>query len=140
MRFVLIACSLFMFTGAKSYYTYPNKTAEDVANYCATHGLRHIGGNPSYEGLGCASTPEAAYRGCCFGSRTDLITYDSAIVQASNGLWVACRRYVHKSQAHLVDYYRELAGLRPSKKDENGDIVFHAVETVVAEKIKDKDE
>lgn len=129
MRFLLATCALFLFTGANYYY--PNKTAEDVANYCASHGLRHIGGNPSYEGLGCASTPEAAYRSCCYGSRTDLVTYDSAIVQARNGLWVACRRYVHKSQLHLVDTYREMAGLETVKKDSDGSVIVEAVKTVV---------
>lgn len=114
MRFLTAIVAVFLLTSAASAASY-NKTAEDVALYCAKHGLRHIGGNPSYEGLGCASTPEAAYRCCCFGSRTDLITYDSAVVQASNGLWVACRRYVHKSQAGCIAEYRRKAGLPEEK-------------------------
>lgn len=109
-------------TAAK--YRYANKTALDVANYCASHGLCHIGGNPSYEGLGCASTPEAAYKNCCFGSRTDLITYDSAVIQAKNGLWVACRRYVHKSKAHMIPVYLERAGIEPEPEEESDGAVY----------------
>ena len=111
MNFLKAVVAVFLLTNAAFAANYKNKTAEDVALYCAAHGLRHIGGNPSYEGLGCASTPDAAYRCCCYGSRTDLITYDSAIVQARNGLWVACRRYVHKSQAGCIEEYRRKAGL-----------------------------
>ena len=103
---------------------YKNKTALDVATYCATHGLRHIGGNPSYEGLGCASTPESAYKCCCFGSRSDLITYDSAVIVAPNGLWVACRRYVHKNNIHLIKQYRKNAGLPPIKENEQGEPIL----------------
>jgi len=118
MRFLTAIVAVFLLTSAASAASYKNKTALDVANYCAKHGLRHIGGNPSYEGLGCASTPEAAYRCCCFGSRTDLITYDSAVVQASNGLWVACRRYVHKSKIGCIAEYRRKAGLPEEKPAE----------------------
>ena len=122
MRLTGILMLVALLTGAN--YKYPNKTAEQVATYCASHGLRHIGGNHSYEGLGCASTPEAAYKGCCFGSRKDLITYDSAIVKASNGLYVACRRYVSKSNMKMIDEYRKLSGLPPAEKDDDGNYVL----------------
>ena len=71
-----------------------NRTAQDVANYCAKNGLRHIGGWHSYEGLGCAATPEQAYNICCYANHSGLETVDVGYAQGRNGLWCCCRRYL----------------------------------------------
>lgn len=70
-----------------------NKTAQDVANCCAADGrLAHRGGNPGYEGLGMAGSPEAAYRNCCYAN-SGMKTVDVGYAQMKNGQWVCCRRY-----------------------------------------------
>jgi hypothetical protein len=70
-----------------------NRTAQDVANCCAADGrLAHRGGNPGYEGLGMASTPEAAYRNCCYAN-SGMKTVDVGYAKMRNGSWVCCRRY-----------------------------------------------
>ena len=70
-----------------------NATAQDVANACAADGrLAHRGGNTGYEGLGMASTQDAAYRNCCYAN-SGLATVDVGYAQMSNGMWVCCRRY-----------------------------------------------
>lgn len=98
-----------------------HRTAQEAAEASARGGLAHRGGNPAYEGLGCASTPEAAYKRCCYANHTGLITYDVGYAQARNGLWVCCRRYVSKSRAHLIPKYLEKAGLT-KKVDEVEDV------------------
>jgi hypothetical protein len=95
-----------------------HKTAQEAAEASARSGLRHRGGNPSYEGLGCASTPERAYKSCCYANHTGLITYDVGYAQASNGLWVCCRRYVSKSQQHMISVYLKSAGIEEKKEEE----------------------
>jgi hypothetical protein len=70
-----------------------NKTAQGVAECCAKDGrLAHRGGNPSFEGLGLASTKEAAYRSCCYAN-SGMKTVDVGYAQMKNGQWVCCRRY-----------------------------------------------
>ena len=70
-----------------------NKTAQDVADCCAKDGrLAHRGGNSGYEGLGLASTPEAAYRSCCYAN-SGMPDADVGYAQMKNGQWVCCRRY-----------------------------------------------
>lgn len=70
-----------------------NTTAQGVADCCAADGrLAHRGGNPGYEGLGMASTPEAAYRNCCYAN-SGMPTVDVGYSQMRNGSWVCCRRY-----------------------------------------------
>lgn len=70
-----------------------NTTAQDVANCCAADGrLAHRGGNPGYEGLGMASTKEAAYRSCCYAT-SGMKTVDVGYAKMRNGSWVCCRRY-----------------------------------------------
>jgi hypothetical protein len=88
-----------------------HKTALEAARASAKYGLAHRGGHRFYEGLGAASTPERSYKSCCYSGRTDLITYDSATVQAKNGLFVTCRRYVHKSKKHLIPELLRKAGI-----------------------------
>ena len=88
-----------------------HKTALEAATASAKYGLAHRGGHKYFEGLGCASTPEASYKSCCYAGRTDLITYDSATVQAKNGLFVTCRRYIHKSKKHLIPQVLRKAGI-----------------------------
>lgn len=89
-----------------------HKTAQQAAEASAAGGLRHRGGHASHEGLGCASTPEGAFRSCCYASSSNLITYDVGIAQGRNGLWVCCRRYVSRSSAHRIPDLLARAGLK----------------------------
>ena len=106
MRILLVVLVLLFASTAHAH-----KTAQGAAEASAKGGLCHRGGNPYYEGLGCASTPESAYRSCCYGSSTNLITYDYGIARGRNGLWVACRRYVSKSMKNRIPEIRRRAGL-----------------------------
>lgn len=94
---------------------YAHRTAQEAAEASAAGGLRHRGGNASYEGLGCASTPEGAFRSCCYANHSGLITYDCGIAQGRNGLWVACRRYVSRNSAHRIPNLLARAGLKKQK-------------------------
>lgn len=91
---------------------FAHKTAQQAAEASAAGGLRHRGGNPSYEGLGCSSTPESAFRSCCYANSSNLVTYDVGIAQGRNGLWVCCRRYVSKGAIHRIGDYLARAGLK----------------------------
>lgn len=88
-----------------------HRTCQEAAEASARGGLSHRGGNPSYEGLGCASTPEGAFRSCCYANHSGLLTYDVGIAQGRNGLWVCCRRYVSKNSAHRIPQLLARAGL-----------------------------
>lgn len=68
-------------------------SAQGVANYMASIGrIGHFGGNPfSREGVGMASTPDAAIRNCCFYGQ--YAVRDQGVAQGSNGMWYACCRY-----------------------------------------------
>ena len=90
---------------------FAHRTAQEAAEASAAGGLRHRGGNAAYEGLGCANTPERAFRSCCYASHSGLITYDCGVAQGRNGLWVVCRRYVSRSQAHRIPSLLARAGL-----------------------------
>ena len=94
---------------------FAHRTAQEAAEASAAGGLRHRGGNASYEGLGCASTPEQAFRSCCYANHSGLVTYDVGIAQARNGLWVCCRRYVSKSAIHRIGEYLARAGLKKQR-------------------------
>jgi hypothetical protein len=102
------ALALFLCLTATAF---AHRTAQQSAEACARSGLSHRGGNPSYEGLGCASTPERAFRGCCYAGSSNLITYDVGLAQARNGMWCCCRRYVSKGAAGRIPGYLERAGL-----------------------------
>jgi hypothetical protein len=67
-------------------------TAQGVAETCAQAGrLFHPGGNGSLmEGVGMASTPEAAIRNCCYYGQIQVV--DQGVSQGSNGMWYACIR------------------------------------------------
>lgn len=95
--------------------SWAHRTAQEAAEASARSGLAHRGGNPSYEGLGCASTPEAAFRSCCYARHTGLETYDVGIAQGRNGLWVCCRRYVSKGAVHRISEYLKRAGLKKQR-------------------------
>jgi hypothetical protein len=95
--------------------SWAHRTAQEAAEASAAGGLRHRGGNPSYEGLGCASTPEGAFRSCCYANHSGLETYDVGIAQGRNGLWVCCRRYVSKGAIHRIGEYLARAGLKRQK-------------------------
>lgn len=95
--------------------SWAHRTAQEAAEASASGGLRHRGGNPSYEGLGCASTPEAAFRSCCYANHSGLETYDVGIAQGRNGLWVCCRRYVSKGAIHRIGDYLRRAGLKKQR-------------------------
>lgn len=74
-----------------------NDSAQCVANACAAMGrLAHIGGigksGASHEGLGMGSSPEAAYRSCCYAN-SGMATVDVGYAQTRSGQWVCCRRY-----------------------------------------------
>lgn len=95
--------------------SWAHRTAQEAAEASAAGGLRHRGGNPSYEGLGCASTPEGAFRSCCYANHSGLETYDVGIAQGRNGLWVCCRRYVSKGAIHRIGDYLRRAGLKKQR-------------------------
>ena len=107
MRLLFIALILLVASPAMAH-----KTAQEAAEASAASGLRHRGGNPSYEGLGCSSSPESAFRSCCFANHSGLQTYDVGIAQGRNGLWVCCRRYVSKSALHRIPDLLKRAGLK----------------------------
>ena len=67
-------------------------TAQGVAEACASMGrLQHLGGNGGMmEGIGMASTPEAAVRNCCYYGQ--IAIQDQGVAQGSNGMWYACIR------------------------------------------------
>lgn len=67
-------------------------TAQGVAEACARMGrLAHMGGNGGMmEGIGMASTPEAAIRNCCFYGQISIA--DQGVAQGRNGMWYACIR------------------------------------------------
>jgi hypothetical protein len=92
-----------------------HRTAQQAAEASAAGGLRHRGGNPSYEGLGCSSSPESAFRSCCYANSSNLITYDVGIAQGRNGLWVCCRRYISRSSAHRIPELLSRAGLKKQR-------------------------
>ena len=94
---------------------FAHRTAQEAAEASAAGGLRHRGGNPSYEGLGCSSSPESAFRSCCYANHSGLVTYDVGIAQARNGLWVCCRRYVSKGAIHRIGEYLARAGLKKQR-------------------------
>ena len=67
-------------------------TAQGVANYLASiRKIGHFGGNSGKEGVGMASTPQAAIRNCCYYGQYPV--RDSGVAQGSNGMWYACCRY-----------------------------------------------
>lgn len=67
-------------------------TAQGVASTLARTGeFRHLGGNAGMkEGIGMASTPEAAIRNCCYYNQIQI--QDQGVAQAPNGMWIACIR------------------------------------------------
>jgi hypothetical protein len=70
-----------------------NSTAQGVAEMMAQRGtVAHFGGNSGYEGCGSGSTPDAAYRNCCFAN-SGMTTVDVGYAQGHNGQWFCCRRY-----------------------------------------------
>jgi len=94
---------------------FAHRTAQEAAEASAAGGLRHRGGNASYEGLGCASTPEGAFRSCCYANHSGLQTYDVGIARSKGGLWVCCRRYCSKGALHRIGDYLKRAGLKKQK-------------------------
>ena len=94
---------------------FAHRTAQEAAEASARSGLSHRGGNPSYEGLGCASTPEGAFRSCCYANHSGLVTYDCGIAKSRNGLWVCCRRYCSKGALHRITDYLKRAGLKEQR-------------------------
>lgn len=67
-------------------------TAQGVAEACARSGrLQHHGGNGGLmEGIGMASTPDAAIRNCCFYGRIRIV--DQGVARGRNGMFFACIR------------------------------------------------
>jgi hypothetical protein len=67
-------------------------TAQGVAEACARSGrLQHLGGNGGLmEGIGMASTPEAAIRSCCYYGRIRIV--DKGVARGRNGMFFACIR------------------------------------------------
>lgn len=67
-------------------------TAQGVAETCAAMGrLAHMGGNGGMmEGIGMASTPDAAIRSCCFYGQIRIM--DQGVAQGRNGMWFGCIR------------------------------------------------
>ena len=97
-----------------------HRTAQEAAEASAAGGLRHRGGHASYgpglaEGLGCASTPEKAFRSCCYANHSGYATVDVGVAQGKNGLWVVCRRYLSKSRMHLLPQVLSSRGLKKRK-------------------------
>ncbi len=94
---------------------FAHKTAQEAAEASAAGGLRHRGGIPAYEGLVVRSTPESAFRSCCYANHSGLETYDVGIAQGRNGLWVCCRRYCSKGALHRIGDYLSRAGLKKQR-------------------------
>ena len=97
-----------------------HRTAQEAAEASAAGGLRHRGGHASYgpglaEGLGCSSTPESAFRSCCYANHSGYATVDVGVAQSKNGLWVVCRRYLSKSRMHLLPQVLSSRGLKKRK-------------------------
>ena len=66
-------------------------TAQGVANYLASIGrIGHFGGNSGKEGVGMASSPQAAIRNCCYYGQRPIV--EQSVVRGRNG-WYACVRY-----------------------------------------------
>jgi hypothetical protein len=71
-------------------------TAQGVAEACARMGrLQHLGGNSGPEGLGMGSSPDSAYRNCCFAN-SGMPDADVGYAQTASGQWICCRRYGSK--------------------------------------------
>lgn len=68
-------------------------SAQAAANHMASIGRMGHFGNPTggYEGVGMASSPQAAISNCCYYGKRPL--RDSGVAQGSNGMWYACCRY-----------------------------------------------
>jgi hypothetical protein len=94
-----------------------HRTAQEAAEASAAGGLRHRGGHGPYmaEGLGCSSTPESAFRSCCYANHSGYETVDVGVAQGRNGLWVVCRRYLSKSRMHLLPQVLSSKGLKKRK-------------------------
>lgn len=76
-----------------SSYTANNGSAQGVADMMAQRGaVGHFGGNNGYEGCGSGSTPEQAYRNCCYAN-SGMTTVDVGYAQGRDGRWYCCRRY-----------------------------------------------
>jgi hypothetical protein len=68
-------------------------SAQGVANIMARTGrVGHWGGNSGYEGCGSGSSPDSAYRNCCYAN-SNMTTVDVGYAQGNNGQWYCCRRY-----------------------------------------------
>jgi len=67
-------------------------SAQGVAESLARMGrLQHLGGNGGMmEGIGMASSPDAAIRNCCYYGQ--IAIQDQGVAQGSNGMWYACIR------------------------------------------------
>lgn len=102
---VLMLCGLAEAKPRRSYtyYSTPSSnqnfsqgntsTAQGVAEIMARTGrVGHWGGNSGYEGCGSGSSPDAAYRNCCFAN-SGMTTVDVGYAQGANGQWYCCRRY-----------------------------------------------
>jgi hypothetical protein len=104
MKTVVLACMIALAFNAFAYArprrssqiiyaTGSNQSAQAVAEACAREGrLAHRGGHYGHEGLGMASTKEAAYRNCCFAT-SGMPDADVGFAQDSSGMWYCCRRY-----------------------------------------------
>lgn len=107
---LLDACLLLLVAAAPAH---AHQTAQEAAEASARGGLSHRGGHaPFAEGLGCASTPERAFRSCCYATASNYATVDVGLAQGRNGLWVCCRRYLGKSRLHLLPGYLAQKGLK----------------------------
>lgn len=74
-------------------YSGETSSAQGVAEIMARTGrVGHWGGNTGYEGCGSGSSPDAAYRNCCFAN-SGMTTVDVGYAQGRNGQWYCCRRY-----------------------------------------------
>lgn len=70
-----------------------NGSAQGVADAMASRNMvGHFGGNSGYEGCGSGSTPEQAYRNCCFAN-SGMKTVDVGYARGADGKWYCCRRY-----------------------------------------------
>lgn len=86
-------------------YSYPSTQSASAASYGETSSAQgvanimarncrvgHWGGNSGYEGCGSGSSPDVAYRNCCF-SNSGMTTVDVGYAQGKNNQWYCCRRY-----------------------------------------------
>lgn len=68
-------------------------SAQGVAEMMASRGvMQHFGGNPGYEGVGMAGSPEQALNACCY-SNSGMQVVDQGVACGRNGKWYACKRY-----------------------------------------------